>query len=150
MHRLIWVRWAHISVCRFCVSFVFNFIIIWATSWQNQQRGCAPSEDSDQPEHPPNLIRVFAVRSMVAKDPSFLHVYSADWSHWADAQADLSFRWTHSHFVGFVMRRLKFCDCVIFLCLFQIYLPHSYEPLDLLPSSQAFHECSAEILSNPS
>ena len=25
---------------------------------------CAPSEDSDQPEHPPNLIRVFPVRSM--------------------------------------------------------------------------------------
>ena len=25
---------------------------------------CAPSEDSDQPGHPPILIRVFAVRSM--------------------------------------------------------------------------------------
>ena len=25
---------------------------------------CAPSEDSDQPRHPPSLIRVFAVRSM--------------------------------------------------------------------------------------
>ena len=76
------VRWAHISVCRFCVSFVFNIIIIWATSWQNQQSGCAPGEDSDQPEHPPSLIRVFAAPSM---DPSFLHVYSADWLHWADA-----------------------------------------------------------------
>ena len=28
------------------------------------------------------------------------------WSDWADAQADLSLRWTHSHFVGFVMSRL--------------------------------------------
>ena len=28
----------------------------------NQQYGCAPSEDSDQPGHPPSLIRVFAVR----------------------------------------------------------------------------------------
>ena len=36
---------------------------------------CAPSEDSDQPGHPPSLIRVFAVRSM---DPSFLHVDSED------------------------------------------------------------------------
>ena len=27
-------------------------------------------------------------------------------SDWADAQADLSLRWAHSHFVGFVMRRL--------------------------------------------
>ena len=25
---------------------------------------CAPSEDSDQPVHPPSLIRVFAVRSI--------------------------------------------------------------------------------------
>ena len=29
------------------------------------------------------------------------------WSDWADAQADLSLCWAHSHFVGFVMRRLK-------------------------------------------
>ena len=35
---------------------------IRATSWQNQQNGIAPSEDSDQPGHLPNLIRVFAVR----------------------------------------------------------------------------------------
>ena len=35
---------------------------IWATTWQNQQSECAPSEDSDQPGHPPSLIRVFAVR----------------------------------------------------------------------------------------
>ena len=31
---------------------------------QNQQNECAPSEDSDQHEHPPNLIKIFAVRSM--------------------------------------------------------------------------------------
>ena len=35
--------------------------IITAVTWQNQQFGCAPSEDSDQPGHPPSLIRVFAV-----------------------------------------------------------------------------------------
>ena len=29
------------------------------------------------------------------------------WSDWADAQADLSLCWAHSHFVGFVMRRLN-------------------------------------------
>ena len=37
---------------------------IWATTWQNQQNECASSEDSDQPGHPPSLIRVFAVHSM--------------------------------------------------------------------------------------
>ena len=36
----------------------------WAASWQNQQCGCAPSENSDQPGYPPCLIRFFAVRSM--------------------------------------------------------------------------------------
>ena len=30
------------------------------------------------------------------------------WSDWADAQVDLSLRWAHSHFVGFVMRQLIF------------------------------------------
>ena len=44
----------------------------------------------------------------VAKDPTFLHADSEDWSDWAEAQADLSLRWAHSHIVGFVMRRLKF------------------------------------------
>ena len=39
---------------------------------------CAPSEDSDQPGHPPSLIRVFACAQWVAKDPSFLHVDSED------------------------------------------------------------------------
>ena len=29
--------------------------------------------------------------------------HSEDCSDWADAQADRSFRWAHSHFVGFVM-----------------------------------------------
>ena len=31
-------------------------------TWQNQQNDCVPIEDSDQPGHPPSLIRVFAVR----------------------------------------------------------------------------------------
>ena len=38
------------------------FFSIWAATWQNQQGECAPSEDTDQPGHPPSLIRVFAVR----------------------------------------------------------------------------------------
>ena len=30
------------------------------------------------------------------------------WSDWADAQADLSLRWAHTHFVGFVMTWLNY------------------------------------------
>ena len=37
---------------------------ISAAARQNQQNNCAPREDSDQPGHPPSLIRVFAVRFM--------------------------------------------------------------------------------------
>ena len=40
--------------------------------------------------------------------------HSEDWSDWADAQADLSLHWAHSHFVGFVMSRLNstfLCNC---------------------------------------
>ena len=44
----------------------------------------------------------------VAKDPSFHHVDSEDWSDWADAQADLSLHWAHAHFVGFVILWLIF------------------------------------------
>ena len=39
-----------------------TFQVKWAATWQNQQSDCASSEDSDQPGHPPTLIRVFAVR----------------------------------------------------------------------------------------
>ena len=52
-------------------------VVKWAMTWQNQQNDCAPSE-SDQPGHPPSLIRVFTVRSMVAEDPRFFHTDSED------------------------------------------------------------------------
>ena len=38
---------------------------------------------------------------LVAKDPSFLHVDSEDWSDWADAQADPSLHWAHMPFCWF-------------------------------------------------
>ena len=70
---------------------------IWATSWQNQQCGCAPSEDSDQPGHPPSLIRVFAGHMKKAWDLSYLlSTQRRLWSDRTDAQADLSLRWVQS------------------------------------------------------
>ena len=80
---------------------------IWVATWQNQQNECAPSEDSDQPGHLPSLIRVFAVRMKKAWVLSYpLSAQRRLWLDWADAQADLSLRWAHSHFVGFVMSQL--------------------------------------------
>ena len=100
-------------------------IIILAATRQNQQNDCAPSEDSDQPGHPPSLIRVFAVRMKkpwVLSCP--LNAQRRLWSDWADAQADLSLCWAHSHFVAFVVSRLMYClkasnyfwllNCIIF------------------------------------
>ena len=63
---------------------------------------------TDQPGHPPSLIRVFAVRMKKAWVLSY--PWSAQrrlWSDWTDAQADRSLSWAHSHIVGFVMSRLK-------------------------------------------
>ena len=74
---------------------------------------CAPSEDSDQPGHPPSLIRVFAVRMKKAWVLSYpLSAQRRLLSDWADAQADLSLRWAHCQLVGFVMSRL-----ICFVCL---------------------------------
>ena len=105
---------------------------IWAATWQNQQNECAPSEDSDQSEHPPSPIRVFAVRMKKAWVLSYpLSAQRRLWSDWADVQADLtqlrlwsdwaddlSLRWAHSHFIGFVMRRLMWaspCEHVLII-----------------------------------
>ena len=67
---------------------IMDWIYKWAATWQNQQCGCAPSEDSDLPGRMPRLIWVFAIRpgwsesslcaQWVAKDPSFLHADSED------------------------------------------------------------------------
>ena len=60
------------------------------------------SEDSDQPGHPPSLIRVFAVHMKKNVGSLASHkAHSKDWSDWADAQADLSLRWVHKSFSWF-------------------------------------------------
>ena len=88
-----WVTW------NYCRNFSKNWTKFAAT-WQNQQSDCAPSEDSDQPGHPPSLIRIFAVRMKKA----WVLIYSLStqrrlWSDWAGAQADLSLRRAHTHFL---------------------------------------------------
>ena len=57
---------------------------MWAATQQNQQNGCAPSEDSDQPWHPPSLIGVFPVHMMKAWTLSYLSSEQQRlWSDWA-------------------------------------------------------------------
>ena len=63
---------------------------------------CAPGDDSNQPEHLPSLIRVFAVRLKKAWVLSYpLSTQRRLWSDWADDQADLSLRWMHRSFCWF-------------------------------------------------
>ena len=79
------------------VSDTGSFSQIWAATWQNQQNECAPCEDSDQPGHPPSLIRVFAVRMKKAWVLSYpLSAQQRPWSDWVDAQADLSLLGVHT------------------------------------------------------
>ena len=63
---------------------------------------CVPSEDSDQPGHPPSLIRVCAVhlkQKWVLSYP--LSAQRRLWSDWADAQADLSLHSAQRSFCWF-------------------------------------------------
>ena len=77
----------------------YHSFIIWAVSGQSD---CASSEDSDQPGHPPSLIRVFAVPDQPGHPPSLIRVFAVRmrkawvfsyplsaqrrlWSDWADA-----------------------------------------------------------------
>ena len=74
-------------------------IIIEPPHDKNNEMACAPSEDSDQPGHTPSLTKVFAVR--MKKAWVLCYPMSAErrlWSDCADAQADLSLRWTHRSF----------------------------------------------------
>ena len=87
-----------------------TFTVLQPRHDKTNKMACPSSEDSDQP----SLIRVFAVRMKKALVLSYcLSAQRTLRSDWADAQADLSLRWAHTHFVGFVMSRL--------ICLLELY-----------------------------
>ena len=85
MPRLVWVFAGCTSFCWFCRapaqlytsyrSHWFRLVITtttdnptpsypWATTWQNKQNDCAPSEDSDQPGPTPSLSKSLRLRSL--------------------------------------------------------------------------------------
>ena len=108
---------------------------IWAATWQNQQNKCAPSEDSDQPGHPPKLSS-YGQRRL--------------WSDWVDAQADLSLRWAHSHFVDFVISRLilHYLQHVQHFQLSQLLVLVAVSSLEALecPSNQFYNNIEKTIV----
>ena len=71
-----------------------------------------PSEDSDQPGYPLNLIRVFAVRMKKPWVLSYpLSTQRRLWSDWEDAQADLSLRWAEHSLCWFCHDAAQISDC---------------------------------------
>ena len=84
---------------------------------------CVPSEDSDQPGHPPSLIRVFAVRMKNVWVLSYLLSASED----SDQNGRMPrliwvFAGRTCHFVGFVVHWLM-CDILFCHYLFLISPP---------------------------
>ena len=77
-----------------------------------------PAKNSDQPGHPPSLIKVFAVRMKKAWVLSYpLSTQRRLRSDWANAQADLSLRWAHSycwfcHEAAHFFQILQIVDCL--------------------------------------
>ena len=101
-----------------------------SSSWQNHQNDMCFQQRlrSDWADgHSPSLIRVFADRMKKAWVLSYpLSTQWRLWSDWADAQADLSLRWVHSNFDGFVVKRLNFCllSCQVAHLQRQVFLSH--------------------------
>ena len=89
-------NWCHGLVMLFDI-YSLNFILTnwrtmsedkWAATWQNQQCGCAPSEDSDKPGHSPGLIKVFRMKKpWILSYP--LSAQRRLWSEWVDARRTL-------------------------------------------------------------
>ena len=88
------------NVPPFCQSVLSNSWENWVFWWSNPQG--IPADT------PSSLIRVIAVCMKKAWVLSYpLSAQRRLWSDWADAQADLSLRWAHINFIGFLMRRLN-------------------------------------------
>ena len=79
------------------------------------------------------LWSVFAVRMKKPWVLSYtLSSHRRLWSDCADAQADLSLRWPHTHFVGFVMSQLNCRPWRVFLCHVTSWVPDLTLPFHLL------------------
>ena len=122
----------------------------WATSWQNKQNDCAPSEDSDQPGHPPSLIRDFACAPWVVKDSGFLRADSEDsdrtgWMprliwvfagrtvillvlSWRGSNMFVALPWLHISCLTFVWPRCS--HNYIIICFQQEVVQHSMYPTE--------------------
>ena len=101
---------------------IFFYFGVAVDSWfepphdKTNKMACAPSEDwislSIRPIWSESSLSAW--RKLGSLPTHWAH--SEDWSDRAGAHADLSLRWTRSHFVGFVIRRL--------ICMFSAAMFH--------------------------
>ena len=90
---------------------------------------CVPREDSDQPGHPPSLIRVFRVRLRVANDLCYLHVDSEDSDHTGRMPSlILVFARRACFFVTFVLWRRNLLNLKRGSITYSFSLSSSYRP----------------------
>ena len=88
----------------------------------------APSENTDQPAHPPSLIRVFAVH-LKNIGSSAIH-----WAHYEDSDQTgriWVFAGHKGFFVGFIMRWLTFRKCILIFASGLRNKPHFWRPFSL-------------------
>ena len=87
------------EICRSYLIAIESLQTIWARHDKTNKMASAQSDESS----------LSAWRKLGSLATHW--AYSEDsWSDWADAQTDLSLRWAHTHFVGFVMLWLIYID----------------------------------------
>ena len=89
----------------------------WAATWRTNKMSVRPGKTQISLDIRPVWSESSQCTQWVAKDPRFLLADSQDWSDWADAHADLSLRWVHCRFVGFVLSRLTWLLIASFQCI---------------------------------
>ena len=96
-----------------------------------------------RPVWPKSLL----IAQLVAKDLSFLHADSEDWSVWADAQADLSLRWVHMPFCSFCHEaaQMPFCNPVNIneSAKFYQHIPTGSRVMGIFRKLTQFHKLSS-------
>ena len=108
-------------ICRICqvvgMCLPMGSTLVMRPTYELQhykQNDMCAQRRSDQPGHPPSLIRVFAVRTVGRWGPNVSSCGQRRlWSDWADVQAELSLRWVGAEviFVG-LAAHIKACHAV--------------------------------------
>ena len=90
----------------------------------------APSEDTDQPVHPPRLISLRCPHEETL-GPHTHWVLRRFWSDWRMPRLIWVFAGHKGHFVGFVMRWLTFRKCILIFASGLRNKPHFWRPCSL-------------------